>query len=549
MRNLSQSFDIDWDVKPDSSGLLSKNSRWNLTQLSNATPPPNVWLADVGEYETILSFLNQLDPNRESEKKSLSLHWQDFIKAVVLDKLLITKIKATSIMNSVVPPLRILATVNEGIEPWAISAEHFIKTYEIIKKWKPESILADWLIKTARDNFDLNFISTFGTIANQLEHLKRTNQRADKKTKAFKEKTFLDELEQRKTSNKLPEKKAFWELVRIVFTEEPKTFVDAVRFAQIRVMFICGLRVGEIARLPVNYKHYVDLIDQSKNSNLHIYGAVDRVLWLKYFAEKQKKGNNIGGFLHEEIQAVPQIFEQILCETLDQIVKLTTPLRETLRAQFYTGKIFPTFDQRLVSVVDAYSYLSGNAVFLSGFEKDIENIKKFTVFNRQQQLDELYSKQRKDYLTKFRFNFYVYMNRLKGKIKFYDRDARLVDENSISWWGAYFNVRELEAYLKTNVTKLSDVNTFKTNVGVYAPYNFLFLVPKRVLSEQRNEGLFNPKLTYSIGISDPQMLTNYLSQSSSSTPSIFEVYGKTDEDRKLSLPPHALRHLQNTELF
>ncbi|UOB51079.1 hypothetical protein [Acinetobacter junii] len=45
------------------------------------------------------------------------------------------------------------------------------------------------------------------------------------------------------------------------------------------------------------------------------------------------------------------------------------------------------------------------------------------------------------------------------------------------------------------------------------------------------------------------MLIGYLSNQNSTTPSIFEVYGKTEKDRKLSLTPHSLRHLQNTELF
>ncbi|EHU3424960.1 MULTISPECIES: hypothetical protein [Acinetobacter calcoaceticus/baumannii complex] len=548
MKKVAESFNVDWDIEPDSRGCLSKEFRWNLTQISNATPPPTTWLADLGEHESISLFLSQKNSNRELKKK-LSQSWQNLTKAVVIDKLLIRKIKASSIMNSIVPPLRILATIHPNIEPWELNAEHFLQAHHIIKEWNPESIQADWLIKTAHDIFDLNFISIFGIIANKLQHLRTVKQRADKRTKAFQDKTFLKELEHRKDNNKLPKKRAFWELVRIVFTEEPKTFVDAVRFAQIKIMFICGLRVGEIAKLPADYKRHSELIDKTKYSNLHTYGAVERVLWLKYFAEKQKKGNDIGGFLYKEIQAVPKIFEQLLCETLDQILLLTEPLRETLKAQISTGKNLPIFNKKLVSVVEAYPYLSSNAIFLSGYDKEILDIKSESVLDRQQKLDVLYLKQINDDSTQFEFNFYVYMSRLKEKINFYDINGKRLQDRTISWRDAYFNLDELEDFLKTKPSKLSDRKSFKTNEGSFEPYNFLFLIPKRSLSEQRNGGVFNPKLTYSIGICDSTMLIGYLSKQNSTTPSIFEIYGKTDQDRKLSLTPHSLRHLQNTELF
>jgi hypothetical protein len=70
---------------------------------------------------------------------------------------------------------------------------------------------------------------------------------------------------------------------------------------------------------------------------------------------------------------------------------------------------------------------------------------------------------------------------------------------------------------------------------------------KRALSEQREGGLFDISRAYGIGRFDPNMLTIALSGSSGS--SLFELYGRTDEDKKLTLNPHSLRHLQNTELF
>lgn len=46
---------------------------------------------------------------------------------------------------------------------------------------------------------------------------------------------------------------------------------------------------------------------------------------------------------------------------------------------------------------------------------------------------------------------------------------------------------------------------------------------------------------------DRHMITNSLSGNSNLT--LFQTYGESDEDRALSIRPHSLRHLQNTELF
>jgi hypothetical protein len=46
---------------------------------------------------------------------------------------------------------------------------------------------------------------------------------------------------------------------------------------------------------------------------------------------------------------------------------------------------------------------------------------------------------------------------------------------------------------------------------------------------------------------DRNMITSSLSGNSKQT--LFETYGESDEDRALTIQPHSLRHLQNTELF
>ena len=60
------------------------------------------------------------------------------------------------------------------------------------------------------------------------------------------------DLSQRHAAERLPDEKSFWELVRIVFTEQPKTLSDAIRFGQYKLLIVTGLRVGELVNLPAD---------------------------------------------------------------------------------------------------------------------------------------------------------------------------------------------------------------------------------------------------------------------------------------------------------
>ncbi|WP_229007326.1 hypothetical protein [Methylophilus sp. Leaf408] len=104
---------------------------------------------------------------------------------------------------------------------------------------------------------DINHITNCGPLYPALEFQRRNirNNRT-KFTKTTDE--LRKELAERKNAAKLPEKKAFWELVRIVFTEQPKSFLDMLRFAQVKILLLCGLRIGEVCLLPADWKRARD---------------------------------------------------------------------------------------------------------------------------------------------------------------------------------------------------------------------------------------------------------------------------------------------------
>lgn len=145
----------------------------------------------------------------------------------------------------------------------------------------------------------------------------------------------------------------------------------------------------------------------------------------------------------------------------------------------------------------------------------------------------------------------MFYNRLSKKINWYTEFGSIIPSTKRKDWNnVYLSIREIEHFLQSDKrTKLSDTTPFPLNDGKLQPYELLFLMPKRALSEQREGGLFDISRSYGVGIFDPSIITNSLTGSKKTTPTLFQIYGKTEEDRQLYLNPHSLRHLQNGELF
>jgi hypothetical protein len=123
-----------------------------------------------------------------------------------------------------------------------------------------------------------------------------------------------------------------------------------------------------------------------------------------------------------------------------------------------------------------------------------------------------------------------------------DREGKMV------WSEVYVCIDEMEKYLLTQVsTKQSDSTPLKLAIGELPAWDLLFLMPKRALGDSKDTGLCDITRYCSVGRLDRQMTTHFLATGREQT--LFSVYGQTDEDRALTLRPHSLRHLQNTELF
>lgn len=562
-KSIAEKMGLEWKTPVDELGVMQ--TKWDLDALVKA-PSKSNHLRKLGHDSKTLQSLNErLLFNAESvvQRAALSEGWQELIKAAAINYLLVKRIKPASVVGQIIRPLRAFATCMLEKEPWDISAVDVKFALELTKPIQKSGVLSERIFSLLKCLFDRHSIAyrcplTLGILEPATDTAShRLNPTLRSQTE------ILETLESRVAAEKLPEKKSYWELSRIVFTERPRTFGDAILFAQIKILLLTGLRVGEVARLPVDWCRYVEFFDY-EGSPAGDSGGISKALQLRHFAEKQGFQTTTEYELYESVQHVPKEFEAIITEILNEVAVLTSPLRKTLKRQYDTGRILPQYEQdALVSVVELYAVLSGNPVWLALDEDVFEAFQQeyLTALNVEV-LEKLMSYQNiqhdeKKGRARLNMAMYQYFTRLgKGKTLkgvHYDISFRNskgeISQGRRDWNNVYLNVGELEAFIRNTIpTKLSDTQSVKLNNGQFHPWEYLFLTPKRALAAERNEGLCHIGEYFSVGTPSSEMIVNYLGESKSRD-NIFFNYGRTDDDKNLFLISHSARHLLNTELF
>jgi len=537
---------VVWDVQLSPDGVAPKGKGWNLTLMAKASPPPTDWLNDFGTDRNTVEILTAEPPTgpvRTYSKKPLSRGWQDLIKAVVIDQLFVRKNTCSHVVCSVARPLRVLATCAASNDPSALTVDDVTFAIDTARKVGASGKLADLIYGVVRSILDPNHLVDNGPLSPLLERDKKVHIRTSKFVKAVDD--LRSDLEERKHAEKLPERRAFWELVRIIFTERPRSFLDLLRFAQAKTLILTGLRDGECTLLPADWKRFHEYLDRDDRP-AGLAGGISRSLKLRHFAEKQRVVNEDSIALFETVQHVPAVFEGVLTDTLDQIVNATKPLRKTLQSQIETGRILPQFERgEYVRAAEIYTYLTGNP-FVVRYPEEVrrEYVDRYQRDFDPSVFEELRDKQQKEIYEGrlLEIAVYQYFRRLNGALWDVNRESRMV------WSDVYLRIDELENYLATQVaTKQSDSTPLKLAIGELPVWDLMFLMPKRPLGDSKDLGLCDITRYCAIGRMDRHMTTHALATGREQT--LFSVYGQTDEDRALTLRPHSLRHLQNTELF
>jgi hypothetical protein len=546
-RTLARNADLNWDILLDEKGVAKKGESWDLRKLVKDGNPAQSKLRTFSNVpKALIEMVSQglLPKTACVATRPVSVHWQDLIKAYAINHLLVSRLSMQYLAGTTAM-LRLVATVSNK-EAWRLDADDIRQCMSVAKVVQPSGqihVMIGAFVKTVFDAYHLLDACPVYPLISGSRASGPQGYRAAKYLK--KESELGDRLSHRKAEEKLPEMRAFWEFMRIVFTEKPRTFMDAMRFAQGRVLTITGIRIGELSFLPVDWKRIVNYRDRDGVAAGE-RGGFSHSLCLRHFAEKQSGHKRDAGSLFETSQHVPAMFEEILTETLNEVERLTDPMRKNLKAQCETGRFFPMYSPNtLISVEDFYLHTTGMSLFREIPEDASQiHIDRYRHNFSLKHLDELVEYQRASSYH-FRNALYVFAIRLRKK------GLTFRSGNLQHLCAQFVLVSEAEAFLREQTpTKLSDTTPFRLDNGRHVqPWEFLFLVPKRAVGEGRNQVPCHVGHNLGIGIATPEMLAASMSSCDTDSDSLFRNYGLTEADRNLSLKSHSLRHLQSTELF
>lgn len=545
-RKIAATAGMSWDMKLNEVGCSRGDDIWDLRKLASDGRPKRLILKnysrikDAQEKMVARGMLTADKINVGPVSKS----WQDLIKAHALEHVLNRK-KGLSFIASANVAWRFLATVS-GKEPWQVTSDDLLLTCQISEECQSvdsgRTVILMALIRGFVDPLHLFDACPLAALVDR--HTKAKVARAKF---AQTEKKLTKSLSERKSEERLPERRAFWELIRIVFTETPRTLNDALRFAMVKLLLITGLRVGEVALLPLDWKRTRSYLDES-GKPAGDSGGISDALMIRHFAEKQGTMR-----LYETTQFVPEMFRNEIEKTLEQVEKLTAPLRNTLKAQFETSRIFPKYRlEQLVDAVEMYVHLTGNPVWeiapLSPATTHcIVRYRETLDHTELLKLPEIQS--RSTQLAAAVSRYFSQEKRNQGMVL---RNADGFPDNEKGVRGKFLRVSDVEAYVTKYIpTKLSDLAPLPLDNGrKLAPWELLFLMPKRAVGAGRGDSVLDPSKTFSVGISDEALLMATLGGSGGrEVQSLFSLYGQTDADQVLKIKTHSFRHLQNTELF
>lgn len=556
---LAHAKGLEWAIPLDSLGAAQDRKGWNLTALAGDAPPPTHYLRDLGVDVKALEVANEerltkaLPPRC---KRPLSAAWQDLIKAAVAEQLLFRRNTTGHVVQNIMRPLRVIATCVDK-EPWELTVDDVRTAVRIGKAIQASGKLGDLVISNVKMVFDAHHICDAGQLYSTIAEPRLAEKGLRRARHTWSPEKLRDDLEARKHGERLPERRAFWELARIVMTEQPRTLIDDLRFAAIRTLIITGMRSGEVALLPVDWKRERSYVD-ARGRPAGEVGGISSSLMIRHFAEKQQDDQADSRVLSEATQPVPEMFRKLLTETLDHTAQITEPLRATLKLQCETGRLLPWYPtDSVVRFVDIYTHLTGNP-FWQKIER-AQFIARYREGFDPRLFSDLHAYQdgRRHAQPELDMAVYVFGNRLKTamhrgetSLRFRYSDGSQLDcLERIPWHITYLHIGELEEHIRLSTpTKVSDLTPLPLATGSIQPWEFLFTQPKRSLAEERNDGLCD--ITRYIAINRPdRIFVGDALGDAKQKPSLFEKYGLTDEDRTMKIESHMLRHLQNTELF
>jgi hypothetical protein len=300
---------LNWDIPLNKDGSPRKGCDWDLRDLIANKSENGIYLngfSTDSELTEKARHLNWSDYHLE-QGQTLNEYAQDFIKALIVHRLLKNRsLRTTRDWSTLVKKL---ITVLHAW-PWCISSADISRCLELNLSSKFIKALKR-LVKVINENG----LSHHTPIAVDISY--GQNQRS-----------FLEKLDERCSSSRLPEHDALFELFRIVTQEDPKTHNQILLFGLTRILYLSGLRLIEGRWLPVDCLMWSDHTDVVTGLPAGDIGGVSRSLKLKYYGAK--RGGNDQSVLVEDYQEVPALFQELIAETVTWVKEHTAQIRYSL---------------------------------------------------------------------------------------------------------------------------------------------------------------------------------------------------------------------------
>lgn len=587
-KSLAAKHGLVWNPSHDEKGVFPKKDRWNLSGLSGSATP--VWFSGFGWPPNMLEALESLGP-AELHPRPLSnfptFAWRELCQAVLIDHVLVHQ-KAPHGAYRLARMAKVLALAAGDVPPSEMTGTHVQRAYNIALR------MGDGEAARVFPSFISNLIDSYhlairpnlasSCIPYSDERSVRAQEKVDlanaySNSKGYRKKELSNGLNERKDSAKLPDHRAFWELCRIVFTEEPRSLHDLQLFACVRLHIITGLRAAEIALLPSDWERWREWTD-IEGRPASERGGISRSLAIRHFAGKQatKAKGPSSRQLVPKLQFVPEQFEGIVLHTLHEVEQATRPFRTTLERQLKSGRIFPDLaEDELIPIWDLHARLYGHAhVSAVPIPDELIRHYKFGSLDdgkpgKRFRFDPASLKEVRDHqygalaLENTVSGRKIATGSLHARLRSYWKDTRSKIESpnflneeghphfpksAADWGRVHFRVREVEAQLCSQGFALNQSFLPVRSAEPVAPSEFLFLTAiDKGATRTETKVLDAEKFCWVRRFNADEVIKALGGAKQTAHLSLFARYSRNEEDRKLRIKPHALRHLQNTELF
>lgn len=350
----------------------------------------------------------------------------------------------------------------------------------------------------------------------------------------------------------MPNDEDLFELLRIAYTANPETVSDVVRLEAAKILICTGLRVGEIVSLPAACLTQGDF----ERPLIGKYGPNRPDFLLHHFAKKQGQDARRFEFI-EKVQHVPALLSSSITGSIARARSITDPLRVTVKRQRQSGRLFPDFQaDDLLTWTDAYTRMTG-MIRISVEDVPDALKRKYRQNYDNRGLNEIRAHQSHALRASgasSRVNDYFRRAQSNTKQPLYLREAdgrpiELQPSERVSKRNLFVLAGDMEKFVRTTMpTKLPDLRLGKSTSGTFGLEDRLFLFPGRARAEAAHDAIIDLERYFSVKCMSTQDLEMQLSGDGEGG-RLFRRYGETDRSKQISINPHSLRHLQNTELF